>query len=164
MVFCMRSEWLVLFYTSIIVMLICSSSVQGFQPSTRFSVHRYPVTSTPSRSFILSLSADETLATKSTSNEYQPEEPKKAAVKCPDCDLCDGSGRSVDGIKNCVSAFRFLCGQSYENLPPKMIRLNVCLSLLECGFVFCCSSESAEGSVRYWIGGQSRHIGRARIS
>mmetsp|Transcript_17241 Transcript_17241/g.41379 ORF Transcript_17241/g.41379 Transcript_17241/m.41379 type:complete len:134 (+) Transcript_17241:115-516(+) len=33
----------------------------------------------------------------STSSEAVPEAPK-VAVKCPDCDLCDGSGRIIGGI------------------------------------------------------------------
>ena len=39
------------------------------------------------------LFADETDASESSVEETASDEVPKAAVKCPDCDLCDGSGR-----------------------------------------------------------------------
>lgn len=48
-------------------------------------------------------SPGEILVDSSASDEGTPsseiaDEPPKAAVKCPDCDLCDGSGRILGGI------------------------------------------------------------------
>eukprot|EP00978_Attheya_sp_CCMP212_P036835 scaffold169904_cov51-Attheya_sp.AAC.1 len=34
----------------------------------------------------------------SSSIESEPEEPPKPAVRCPNCDMCDGSGRILGGI------------------------------------------------------------------
>jgi hypothetical protein len=57
---------------------------------------------------ILSMSTDDdtTITRDAGTSEDWPVGPGKpvAAVKCPDCDLCDGSGRCVEDAENCYSA------------------------------------------------------------
>lgn len=60
-----------------------------------------PVSNQPTRCHVAFMASDEHAETDSSSDgavagEAAPaadEEPPKPAVKCPDCDLCDGSGR-----------------------------------------------------------------------
>ena len=79
--------------SSVVPFLLVLSSAAAFsvqqQPmQTNTQVGRTRRLQTPTILF-----ADETDASEESSVETVSDEVPKAAVKCPDCDLCDGSGR-----------------------------------------------------------------------
>ena len=87
----------------ILVLLVVSCSVSGFAPNGRIS---------RTNAFIVPMSEED-----STSVSFDTaEEVPKASVKCPNCNLCDGSGRIIGGL-GAIELFSWWPIKAYRPCP-----------------------------------------------